>query len=90
MPVFNIWIEPTTNEQDLTNFMTTSLNDFCDKHNLDKMSADELCYSVQYDEYPHLDEDTKKAVIIWLKSFVTVWDIITKTDIVEKLQTKTI
>ena len=54
------------------------------------MSADELCASVEYDEYPHLDEDTKKAVIIWLKSFVTVWDIITRTDIVEKLQTETI
>ena len=90
MPVFNIWIEPTTNEQDLNDFMTTSLNDFCDKYNLDKMSADELCASVEYNEYPHLDEDTKKAVIIWLKSFVTVWDIITKTDIVEKLQTETI
>ena len=64
--------------------------DFCDKHKLDKMSADELCASVEYDEYPHLDEDTKKAVIIWLKSFVTVWDIITRTDIVEKLQTETI
>ena len=90
MPVFNIWIEPTTKEEDLTNFMTTSLNDFCDKYNLDKMSADELCASVEYNEYPHLDEDTKKAVIIWLKSFVTVWDIITRTDIVEKLQTETI
>ena len=90
MPVFNIWIEPTTKEEDLTNFMTTSLNDFCDKYNLDKMSADELCLSVEYDEYPHLDEDTKKAVIIWLKSFVTIWDIINKTDIVEKLQTETI
>lgn len=90
MPVFNIWIEPTTNEQDLNDFMTTSLNDFCDKYNLDKMSADELCASVEYNEYPHLDEDTKKAVIIWLKSFVTIWDIINKTDIVEKLQTETI
>ena len=37
MPVFNIWIEPTTNEKDLTDFLTTSLNDFCDKHKLDKM-----------------------------------------------------
>ena len=34
MPVFNIWIEPTTNEQDLNDFMTTSLNDFCDNINL--------------------------------------------------------
>ena len=90
MPVFNIWIEPTTNEKDLTDFLTTSLNDFCDKHKLEKMSADELCYDVEYDGYPHLDEDTKKAVIIWLKSFVTVWDIITRTDIVKKIQTETI
>ena len=90
MPVFNIWIEPTTKEEDLTNFMTTSLNDFCDKHDLEHESADELCCSVECGTYPHLDEDTKKAVIIWLKSFVTVWDIITRTDIVEKLQTETI
>ena len=90
MPVFNIWIEPTTKEEDLTNFMTTSLNDFCDKHDLEHESADELCSSVIGDGYPHLDEDTKQKVIIWLKSFVTVWDIINKTDIVEKLQTETI
>ena len=90
MPVFNIWIEPTIKEEDLTNFLTTSLNDFCDKYNLEKMSADELCYDVEHDGYPHLDEDTKKKVIIWLKSFVTVWDIITKTDVVKKLQTETI
>ena len=90
MPVFYIWIEPTTNEKDLTDFLTTSLNDFCDKHDLEHESADELCSSVIGDGYPHLDEDTKKAVIIWLKSFVTVWDIITRTDIVEKLQTETI
>ena len=90
MPVFNIWIEPTTNEKDLTDFLTTSLNDFCDKHKLDKMSADELCASVEYDEYPHLDEDTKQKVIIWLKSFVTVWEILARTDIIEKLQTEII
>ena len=90
MPVFNIWIEPTTNEKDLIDFLSTSLNDFCDKHDLEHESADELCASVECGTYPHLDEDTKKAVIIWLKSFVTVWDIITRTDIVEKLQTETI
>tara|TARA_B100001057_G_C22337582_1_gene752013 strand:+ start:53 stop:325 length:273 start_codon:yes stop_codon:yes gene_type:complete len=90
MPVFNIWIEPTTNEQDLNDFMTTSLNDFCDKHDLEKHSADELCADVISGQYSHLDKDTKKAVIIWLKSFVTIWDIINKTDIVEKLQTETI
>ena len=90
MPVFNIWIEPTTKEEDLTDFLSTSLDDFCDKHKLRKHSADELCADVIQGEYPHLDEDTKKAVIIWLKSFVTVWDIITRTDIVEKLQTETI
>ena len=90
MPVFNIWIEPTTKEEDLTDFLSTSLDDFCDKHKLRKHSADELCADVIHGEYPHLDEDTKKAVIIWLKSFVTVWEIITRTDIVEKLQTETI
>ena len=90
MPVFNIWIEPTTDEKDLTDFLNTALFDFCEKHNLEHESADELCCSVECGTYPHLDEDTKKAVIIWLKSFVTVWDIITRTDIVEKLQTETI
>ena len=90
MPVFNIWIEPTTDEKDLTDFLNTALFDFCEKHNLEHESADELCCSVECGTYPHLDEDTKKAVIIWLKSFVTIWDIINKTDIVEKLQTETI
>ena len=90
MPVFNIWIEPTTKEEDLTDFLSTSLDDFCDKHKLDKMSADELCASVEYNEYPHLDEDTKQKVIIWLKSFVTVWEILARTDIIEKLQTEII
>ena len=61
MPVFNIWIEPTTKEEDLTDFLSTSLDDFCDKHKLRKHSADELCADVIHGEYAHLDEDTKKA-----------------------------
>tara|TARA_Y100001937_G_scaffold66260_1_gene90669 strand:- start:431 stop:703 length:273 start_codon:yes stop_codon:yes gene_type:complete len=90
MPVFNIWIEPTTDEKDLTEFLNTALFDFCEKHNLEHESADELCASVIGDGYPHLDEDTKKKVITWLKSFVTVWEILARTDIIEKLQTEII
>jgi len=40
--------------------------------------------------YEYFDElfFEQQSIIIWLKSFVTVWDIITRTDIVEKLQTE--
>ena len=48
MPIFNIWIEPTTKEEDLTDFLSTSLDDFCDKHKLRKHSADELCADVSW------------------------------------------
>ena len=48
------------------------LEDFCTKHNLELMSADDILYGHQYAEIDCLTP----YQIDWLQNYIKVWDII--------------
>ena len=45
------------------------LEDFCTKHNLELMSADDLLYGDSDDKLSNYQKD-------WLRNYIEVWDII--------------
>ena len=48
------------------------LEDFCTKHNLELMSADDILYSHQYAEIDCLTP----YQIDWLTNYISIWDTI--------------
>ena len=52
------------------NFLSEVLEDFCNKHDLPFMSADDLLYSSATDGEEELNEYQKD----WLRNFIEVWD----------------
>ena len=53
-------------------FLSDVLEDFCDKHNLPLMSADDLLYAHVYAEIDALTTFQQN----WLNNYIEVWDII--------------
>ncbi len=45
------------------------LEDFCTKHNLELMSADDLLYGDSDDKLSNYQKD-------WLRNYIEIWDII--------------
>ena len=52
------------------NFLSEVLEDFCNKHDLPFMSADDILYSSTLDGEVELTEYQKD----WLRNFIDVWD----------------
>ena len=52
------------------NFLSEVLEDFCNKHDLPLMSADDILYAHQYAEIDCLTEYQKN----WLYNYIEVWD----------------
>ena len=55
-----------TNQLDL---LSDCLEDFCTKHNLELMSADDILYGSSDGELTNYQKD-------WLRNYIEVWDII--------------
>ena len=55
---------------DNMNFLSEVLEDFCNKHDLPFMSADDILYSSTLDGEVELNEYQKD----WLRNFIDVWD----------------
>ena len=55
-----------TNQLDL---LSDCLEDFCTKHNLELMSADDILYGSSDNELTIYQKD-------WLRNYIEVWDII--------------
>tara|TARA_Y100001970_G_scaffold233851_1_gene291766 strand:- start:52503 stop:52679 length:177 start_codon:yes stop_codon:yes gene_type:complete len=54
------------------NFLSDVLEDYCTKHDLPFISADDLLYSNDQE----LTENNKR----WLEHYINVWDIIQEVD----------
>ena len=52
------------------------LQDFCTKHDLPLMSADDLLYSNELSEGKTLTEDQK----CWLRAYISTWDTVMEED----------
>ena len=52
-------------------FLSDVLEEFCSKHNLPFMSADDLLYGYMYAEH-----DLTKTQRDWLHTYINVWDTI--------------
>ena len=55
-----------TNQLDL---LSDCLEDFCTKHNLELMSADDILYGSSDSELSNYQKD-------WLRNYIEIWDII--------------
>ena len=55
-----------TNQLDL---LSDCLEDFCTKHNLELMSADDILYGSSGDELTDYQKD-------WLRNYIEIWDTI--------------
>ena len=58
------------NYMDKLDFLSDVLEDFCSKHNLPLMSADDLLYAPAWAEI-NLTQSQKN----WLTNYIEVWDI---------------
>ena len=52
--------------------LSDCLEDFCTKHNLEFMSADDLLYGYDQTSNPTLSQYQRD----WLRNYINVWDII--------------
>ena len=62
---------------DNMNFLSEVLEDFCEKHDLPFMSADDLLYSSTLDGEVELTEYQKD----WLRNYIDVWDRIEQVSV---------
>jgi len=49
--------------------LSDCLEDFCTKHNLEFMSADDILYGSSDDELTNYQKD-------WLRNYISIWDTI--------------
>ncbi len=61
----------------MLNFLSDVLEDYCNKHDLPFISADDLLYSNETSEGKTLSSNNKR----WLEHYISVWDIIQREDI---------
>ena len=64
------------NYMDKLDFLSDVLEDFCSKHNIPFMSADDIVTAHIYAEIPSLTQYQQN----WLDNYIQVWDIIAEVE----------